>query len=280
MTKKNTQNYFFLCFNEKYAELIDNWLGVNLDRHYEDWQGLIHKGSRENGYLLTFPVGDHEKVFLKCFGIRESKRRLPFLKFLREGYYAFMMARTLYKRGLPTPEPVAYACFKKGLNAGRELVFTLWIDSAMPLGNFTHHFFSQQRDLQWRAIKRELAVVLGRFVKNIHEQGVYHGDFNINNILVRYKDGLEVFLIDTGEIRTVHWISHRRVVKNLDEINRFFLDTDVVTRTDRLRFLIAYLGKRAQNRELLRRYWHEIEARTLLRLKIHKKAFISAKRGE
>lgn len=73
--------------------------------------------------------------------------------------------------------------------------------------------------------------------------------------------------MDTGWVRSIGRISHRRRIKNLERINRFFLDTRVVSRTDRMRFLKTYLGGNAADRFILKKYWREIEERTILKLK-------------
>ena len=260
---------FLVCSQREYIEPIKNWLGNNLFSPCSEWDHLFYKGRKENCYLITLPYSN-KKIFLKCFGLRNKKFHH---KLVSEGCHAFRTAFFLVKRNIPTAEPLAYGLIKRGPNYGKELLFTLWISDSVNLRVFSQNFFSLPKNARWIREKRELANNLAGFVCKIHSEGVYNGDFQDVNILVLDRGDIELFLIDTPGIRSIHSISHRRVIKNLDETNRFFLNISDVTRTDRLRFLKKYLGEKAENRKVLRRYWREVEKRTMLRLKIDNKSF-------
>ncbi|MDO8446310.1 MAG: lipopolysaccharide kinase InaA family protein [Deltaproteobacteria bacterium] len=263
-----------ICVSDESLVPIGQWLEENAPRHYSEWLGLMVEGPSENGYLLASGGNVTSSFFLKCFGVRKQKiNHIPFLPFLSKARRAFNAARSLYERGIPTPEPVAYSLLKRGPNAGKELVFTRFIDDAQPMDEFCNKFLSQPNASDFIRKKRELTVALAGFVKGLHLEGVYHGDFDIFNILTRYKEGFEFYLIDTGGIRSIRGISHRRRIKNLERINRFFLDTRVVSSTDRMRFLRIYLGGSTADHVILKKYWREIEQRTILKLKKNVREF-------
>ncbi len=89
-------------------------------------------------------------------------------------------------------------------------------------------------------------------IRKLHEAGVYHGDLNVKNILVR---GREVYLVDFDKAVVRPAREPARDAANLARLNRSVEKRlrDVVSRIDRLRFLAAYAGGRAGLPELARR---------------------------
>lgn len=254
---------------------ISNWLENNASRHYSEWQGLIIEGPQENGYLLTFP-DQGKRVFLKCFGVRNQKiYHIPILGVFSKALHAYKTSACLFRKGIDTPEPLAYVRFKRGPNKGKELFFTRWIDDSVTLGSFLNRFFSQPRDPHWQNRKRRLITETAKLLRELHSTGIYHRDLNRENILVREQgDNLELFLIDTDDIRTALRVSYKRVIKNIDKINRYILNKRDLSITDRMRFLKAYLGDRANDRMTLRKYWKGIERETFETLKKRNKEFL------
>lgn len=255
---------------------ISNWLENNASRHYTEWQGLMIEGPQENGYLLTLPH-QGKRVFLKCFGVRNQKiYHIPILGLFSKALHAYKVSTLLCKKGIPTPEPLAYVRFKTGPNKGKELFFIRWIDDSVTLGSFLNRFFSQPRDPHWQNRKTKLITETAKFLRELHSTGIYHRDLNRENILVRERgDDLELFLIDTDDIRTTLRVSYKRIIKNIDKINRYILNKRDLSITDRMRFLKAYLGDRANDRKTLRKYWKDIERETFETLKKRDKEFIS-----
>ncbi|MFC1849931.1 lipopolysaccharide kinase InaA family protein [candidate division CSSED10-310 bacterium] len=269
MQKSYKKEYALFYRAEAVGPSLMQWLDNNIFTRHEEWQGFFHQGRREKSYCIN----PGEQIFVKCFLLDKRQKVAYYVRSVSRAWRAFRMSYFLFRKGIPTPEPLAYALIKKGPNKGRELLFTRWLEHTKPLGLFADTFFSDRTAASYLKEKRAFAVALGSFVRQIHVQGVYHGDFNINNILIRAGHKYELFLIDTADIRSLNWISQYRIFKNLDEVNRFFLDTRLVTRVDRLRFLKAYLGSQGSDRQVLRKYWFLIQNRTEKRLKIHQKEF-------
>jgi len=268
------KNSFLLSSRaDRFYQTISRWLMTNANIPCEQWTGLFHEGSRERIYRIAQPPDGQNFFFMNCFRFQEAARTKVNMRLFSKAWHAYRVSCFLFDQMIPTPEPYGYAIIREGPNRGIEVLFTEWIEDALSLGQFADCFFAESKTGTWTHQKRDLAVRLGKFVRILHKQGVYHGDLNINNILIQSGEELKLYLIDTGDIRSKRWISNRRIMKNLDEVNRFFLDTTVVTRADRLRFLKTYLGAKAENRRILRRYWHKIEQRTNMRLEIHQKRF-------
>ena len=115
------------------------------------------------------------------------------------------------------------------------------------------------------------------FVARLHLNGVYHGDFTADNILVQDDvDGgtVRVFLIDLDAIRSAHRISGRRRIKNIDELGRNFLDLRLISTADRAMFIQKYLAYHGRDKRSWRQLFKKVQQRTEHRLIIHNKRFI------
>lgn len=107
-----------------------------------------------------------------------------------------------------------------------------------------HYKSEWNRDLSERdlAMKRETIRELGRTVGRLHSRGIFHGDLRWGNIIIVGSGSDRPGFVFLDNERTVKYrnLPWRKRIKNLVQIN---LDTySSVTRTDRIRFLNAYLG--------------------------------------
>jgi tRNA A-37 threonylcarbamoyl transferase component Bud32 len=92
---------------------------------------------------------------------------------------------------------------------------------------------------------RTWAERLGRLVRLMHERRVSHRDLKAPNILLRGAavdlPNAEPVLIDLVGVEAGRPVSAATRVRDLARLNASFLHSPRVTRTDRLRFLRAYL---------------------------------------
>jgi len=249
-------------------------LDVLGDLPLAEWQVLCHSGHKEKCFHVQSDSYAGNGLFVKYFEPDSLKKKV-LSRFNSTAWHAFRMSLAISAKGIPTPVPVCYVRFRQGLHRGHELLCTEWLQNTQPLGPFADIFFSGSKNREWVGRKRELIKELACFVASLHVAGVYHGDFNINNILVRETSSPCFFLIDTGDVRTTRGISRRRVIKNLDEVNRFFLDRRHISHTDRMRFIRHYLERTGRTTTAARVWWRKIQKRTLRRLHIHNLEFIS-----
>lgn len=108
---------------------------------------------------------------------------------------------------------------------------------------------------------------LALFLRRVHRVGIYHGDMKATNILVRGGRGTppSFCLTDLDFVRTRLGLSRRQVLRNLTQLNKSFLDLDLVSIRDRKRFLKFYLGPR--RRKELWKIWRTLSRKTRRYLK-------------
>jgi tRNA A-37 threonylcarbamoyl transferase component Bud32 len=85
-----------------------------------------------------------------------------------------------------------------------------------------------------------VSVALARLLRAMHDRDVSHRDLKAANILL--ANGRHPMLIDLVGVRTQVRLSDAQRAKELARLNASFLNSPHVNRTDRLRFLRAYLS--------------------------------------
>ncbi len=137
------------------------------------------------------------------------------------------------------------------------------------------------------SVKRLLAANLAALCRRMAARHVYHRDFKASNVLISDWDsdttGPQPWLVDLDGIRigsgpdvSAEWRGIIRLAASLTE-------STAVTRTDRLRFLKAYLADRPNDRKRWKDHWRQLArgaARYLQRARGRKKGKIDAYTGD
>lgn len=170
-------------------------------RHWGRRTGLrrLMGGGRGNIWIVTAPGGDWvlrhyrrggwaAKITTDFYWWRGIERSRPW----RE----WRLLHTLYKEGLPVPQPVAARVIRHGWLYRGDLITRL-IPACRSLAAILRE--SAIEDLPWEAI--------GRCIRRFHDAGVCHADLNAHNVMIDEHD--QVFLVDfdKGErgTRSRHW---------------------------------------------------------------------------
>jgi tRNA A-37 threonylcarbamoyl transferase component Bud32 len=132
-------------------------------------------------------------------------------------------AHGLAVRGIDTPRLWAW---------GGSQVTGEWIDSRDLYGYVREVFHTLSK-----AARGEFLHRLARFVRRMHDRGVYHADLKAANVLV--GDG-RIVVVDLDRVRFSVDVPERDRMFNLAQLNAAV--TPPLTRSDRLRFLHAYFG--------------------------------------
>ena len=94
--------------------------------------------------------------------------------------------------------------------------------------------------------KRSVIKKVGELVRSMHEGGIFHGDLNLKNIILQTNDpqNIKGYLIDFDKSFLRAHLKENRRIRNLLRLNRsakkFKNQGLPITRTDVLRFLLAY----------------------------------------
>lgn len=186
----------------------------------------IHKNSKTStvgSFLIPMQTGTLP-VILKRVNVRAWHEPLKNLFRKSAVVRSWVNGHTLRDRGLPTPRPLAvFHRYRNGLPTEGYLLTEL-VPNATPVD----------------AIERTEALRLARVLRLMHDRGISHRDLKAANILL--ANGREPVLIDLVGARTLASVSVHRRAKELARLNSSFLSNAAVTRTERLRFLRAYLA--------------------------------------
>jgi len=149
-----------------------------------------------------------------------------------------------HRADIPTMTPVAY-----GASGNQSLLLTAALDACDCLANRLRDWDQSDSDT---SVPRQLLLDVASTARSMHEANLHHQDFYLYHLLVRREQPRNgVLVIDLGRARWLPRLGHRWIVKDLAQLNYSALR---VSRSDRLRFLQAYLDRQwtAGDRRLVR----------------------------
>ena len=157
----------------------------------------------------------------------------------------------LIEAGIPMAEPVAYGC-RAGPHADRGLL--VFREAAGPsLAAWVHALAAGPDSLAAGRRRKHVAIAVGRAVRRLHRAGFAFHDLYAKHVFLEHPDGPSprVVFIDAQRLRRANpWTR----LRDLAALHATTLLAGV-RRTDRLRFLRAYLGRArlgARGRALVR----------------------------
>ena len=105
------------------------------------------------------------------------------------GYQEFSLLQQMYQKNLPVPEPVAFLVKKKGM------LYHAWIIIRLIKDTEDLFHILQERSLsadEWRGV--------GALIRHFHDEGIYHSDLNIHNILLDQQGHFWLIDFDKGRL--------------------------------------------------------------------------------
>ena len=164
------------------------------------------------------------------------------------------------ERGIPALEAAFYGQRKVGGEL-QAILMTRELEGYLPLDDW----FSRWEQLSFR-LQRDLIIAAASLVATLRDQGVVHNCLYPKHLFLKpMDDGVGARFIDLEKSRA-HLFSPWGNMRDLDALNR---RSRVLSRTQRLRFLLTYLGKSRVDAEA--RYWvRRVTRRTAKKSKRHK----------
>ena len=178
-------------------------------------------------------------------------------------------------RGIPTVQVLASIIHRLWGPFYRGELITREIHQATDLASLSIAFGDHSKtdlSLRWSTARQA-----GRAVRLMHDQGIYHGDLNLKNLLVQREGHGDpiVYVIDFDRSKVLKSLSTRHRIKNLLRLNRsaekWKTRGACITYTDKARFFRAYAGgdpkivramKDRLKRVRVRALWHRVGWRT------------------
>ncbi|WZO96421.1 lipopolysaccharide kinase InaA family protein [Isosphaeraceae bacterium EP7] len=235
--------------------------GLRLDEwRRSDSLTTIKTGPHRVVYRADLPEG---VVFIKHFLVPDFRAILRQWFRRGKGRNEGRRASALEALGIPTITPIALGEQRKRRFLFENYLVTHAIDRAIPLDEFVERELPSVSLPQRATMARELAQALGILTARLHDAGLVHLDFHPGNILVRRGTGdrIELAMIDLDALRTARVPLNRGASRdNLALLNHYFWLRSA--KTDRRRFLKAYLEARQTPESDDRAFAREIEGAT------------------
>ncbi|WP_456413614.1 lipopolysaccharide kinase InaA family protein [Thiolapillus sp.] len=201
---------------------------------------------------LPTPAGGEETLFLKRQENHTRKTwRHPF-----SGEPTFRgearNLRRLNRGGVAAPQMVYYA-EKQSPGGWQVILATRELHGYLPLDRLVQNW-REQGWARFRTQRRRIIPQVADVVRKLHELRLVHNALHAKHVFVHEQSGAAC-LIDLEKMRR-RMRRRKAVLRDLDSFNR---RTAVISRTDRLRFLLAYLQREKVDAEV-RALWRQLVA--------------------
>lgn len=202
--------------------------------------------------------GKIKSVYIKQHNALSFAHRLASVFCASAAMRSLSGAATLLERGYATAPPVAAVEYRHWGILIKSLYFSEEISGAKTVESFWRNDLTALKGVAGYVRRRLLLRGLARLFKSLHANGIYHNDLKASNILVLTRGTATeaIFsLIDLQGLRKCLFVSRRRRIKNLAQLNRTLGVR--LTRTQKLFFFNAYedypLFNRRSKRDLVQR---------------------------
>lgn len=158
-------------------------------------------------------------------------------------------AVTLLEKGYATAAPVAAVEYRRCGVLLKSLYFSEELAGAKTIETFWRDELSALKGAAGKTKRRVFLRSLAQLFRSLHENGIYHNDLKASNILVpdRGASSETIFsLIDLQGLRKCLFVSSRRRIKNLAQLNRTL--GVHLTWTEKLFFFKSYEDRRFHDR--------------------------------
>ncbi|HXV19508.1 MAG TPA: lipopolysaccharide kinase InaA family protein [Desulfuromonadales bacterium] len=218
--------------------------GLSQFRDFMDYSGGAHICHKRGRSVFRLQVGDRA-FYLKRnrFHWVEFWKRVSRLKWPPRGALVeWKNILAVQEAGIPTVSPVAMGeCVKFGIDMA-SFTLTEELYQTVPLDAVFQRELGGSLDDAGRQKKRRLTLQLAATARKLHGSGMYHQDLYLSHFYL--GPGETLYLIDLQRVGRRSRVPTRYRVKDLGQLNYSADFTGGISRADRMRFFLAYLGKK------------------------------------
>jgi hypothetical protein len=184
----------------------------------------------------------------------------PWVNFVRlpAALRSWIFGHGLRERCMPTARPLAVLHRRRRGLSREGYLLTEKIDDAVDLHRALRDLNAMPLE-QGRSVLRHRIGQAAGLIRELHQRNLSHRDLKAANILVA---GDQVWLIDLVGVSRPRVLRRARRVQNLARLHASFYDQPSLTRTDKVRFLRAYLQWGLRGNGGWKKWWHEIAQAT------------------
>lgn len=229
----------FVLIKTAYRELVEpifNWLTD--PQRVPEIRYFSGRGSS-----ISFKVNhpNIKRIFIKSY--RRGSWRGFFLRDLYRGKRRFLKELSILEyavsKNLPVPEPLALVLKRPFPGFYQAYLITREISAAQDLV-----YFLQQDHAFKKPLLPELINKIASTLVNFHNEGIYHPDLNLKNILVETSQ-FKIYLVDLDRAQIFASLSFALRMKSLIRLARSLVKLELdnkITKDIRLQFLKTYLA--------------------------------------
>lgn len=247
------------------SEVLQTWL-TDPDAAFERPDHVLKDSSTSTVVAVTVPMADGPRaVVYKRFAVRSTVGVVKNLLRPSPGLRSWVLGSSVRDRGLPTAAPLA--AFHRhwlGVPLTGYAVFDA-VPDAVGLTEAVAALADASPCVRRQAL-RLWADKLGRLVRDMHEREVAHRDLKAPNVLMAGASidprTADPVLIDLVGAQIGRPVTTTKRIRDLARLNTSFLNSAVVSRADRLRFLRAYLVWGLRGRAGWKDWWSRVDIAT------------------
>jgi hypothetical protein len=213
--------------NQKYNLLYDPLTHIPED--FDLTGKVLHSG---RNVIKELEIGGNRLV-IKYFKRITFINRILFSTFRKsKAQRTYDNTILLLAKGINTPEPVAYInCYWHGLLS--RCYFVSLFDECRSI----NELFSLPLPEPLEALK-----YFGRFTFRLHKLGIFHNDYNLDNVMYSFdNNGYSFSLIDNNRVRFLRY----KFIRGLRDMRRIYLPVD------KLGILVEEYAKEAQSSDII-----------------------------
>lgn len=210
---------------------------------YPEGRRIVHKRGRS---VFRFEIAGRA-FYLK----RNRLHRVEFCKSLCRGRWPRLGARrewenllAMHQVGIPTVTPIAMGERSRFGVETSSFTLTEELYGARPLDELILEKFEP---LDNHHEKRELINKVAHLARRLHNAGMNHQDFYLNHFFLDEKGVLS--LLDLQRVQSRNRTPQRFLIKDLAQLAFSARRFPAISRSDHLRFLLAYRGEKRMSQE-------------------------------